>query len=191
MSRHFEQYGELFQVDAEHFDEFYSTLKKITLKKSDFFLQSGEKCQYLGFVKKGTMRSYYINENGDDISFIFHFDNQFFADYESILCNSVSYLNIQAMEDSELLLLDKNDLQNLYEKEMYWQKFGRLMTEKIYLDTKKRLENLLYYSPEKRYTNLLEENPLVFEKIPQKYIAGYLGITPQSLSRIRKRIRKH
>ena len=137
------------------------------------------------------MRSYYINENGDDISFIFHFDNQFFADYESILCNSVSYLNIQAMEDSELLLLDKNDLQNLYEKEMYWQKFGRLMTEKIYLDTKKRLENLLYYSPEKRYTNLLEENPLVFEKIPQKYIAGYLGITPQSLSRIRKRIRKH
>lgn len=188
MSDNFQKYGKLFQVDAEHFEEFFSLLKSITLEKSDFFLQQEEKCQYIGFVKDGTMRSFYNNENGNDISFIFHFKNQFFTDYESILCDKKSNLNIQAIHKSELLLLHKDDLQKLYNKEAYWQEFGRKMTEKLYLDSKKRIEDLLYYTPEKRYTNLLKENPLVFQEIHQKHIASYLGITPQSLSRIRKRI---
>jgi CRP-like cAMP-binding protein len=188
MSDNFQKYGSLFQVDEEHFDEFFSQLKSITLEKSEFFLQQEEKCQYIGFVKNGTMRSFYNNENGNDVSFIFHFNNQFFTDYESILCDKKSKLNIQAIHKSELLLLHKDDLQKLYNKDAYWQEFGRKMTEKLYLDAKKRIEDLLYYTPEKRYKNLLKENPLVFQQIHQKHIASYLGITPQSLSRIRKRI---
>ncbi|WP_166925734.1 Crp/Fnr family transcriptional regulator [Flavobacterium poyangense] len=188
MQDDFQKYGALFQVDLAHFDVFFGLLKSVTLEKSEFFLQQGETCQYLGFVKNGLMRSYYNNEEGNDISFKFHFNNQFFTDYESILCDKESKLNIQAIQKSELLLLHKNDLESLYLKEAYWQEFGRKMAEKIYLDAKKRIEDLLYYSPEKRYMNLLKENPLVFQEVPQKYIAGYLGITPQSLSRIRKRI---
>jgi CRP-like cAMP-binding protein len=97
-------------------------------------------------------------------------------------------LNIQALENSTVFLLSKNDLESLYLKDKYWQNFGKRMTERIYLSAKKRVEDLLYYSPEKRYLNLLTDNPLIFQKIPQKFIASYLGITPQSLSRIRKRI---
>lgn len=188
MSDNFRKYGELFQVDEVHFEEFFSLLKNHTLEKSEFFLQQEEKCHYIGFVKSGLMRSYYDNENGNDISFNFHFDNQFFTDYESILCDKKSKLNIQSIHKSELLLLHKDDLQELYSKESYWQEFGRKMTEKLYLDAKKRIEDLLYYSPGKRYTKLLQENPLIFQEIHQKHIASYLGVTPQSLSRIRKRI---
>ncbi|CAH0272899.1 Crp/Fnr family transcriptional regulator [Chryseobacterium sp. Bi04] len=188
MLDHYKKYGELFQVDREHFEEFYALLKHTQLLKSDFFLKQGEKCKYLGFIKKGTIRCFYINDQGREINFGFYFENEFFTDYESILCDTVSNMNIQALEDCEILLLRKENLKSLYEKEAYWQQFGRVMSEKIYLDAKKRIDDLLCYSPENRYLNLLKKEPLLFQKIAQKHIASYLGITEQSLSRIRNRI---
>ncbi|WP_172278847.1 Crp/Fnr family transcriptional regulator [Chryseobacterium sp. LAM-KRS1] len=188
MSNNYTKYGTLFQVDQEHFGEFFSLLKDTYLLKSDFFLKQGEKCKYLGFIKSGTIRSFYINDQGREINFGFYFENEFFTDYESILCDTVSNMNIQAIEHCEILLLSKDDLQNLYKKEAYWQKFGRMMSEKIYLDAKKRIDDLLCYSPENRYLNLLKRNPMLVQKIAQKHIASYLGITEQSLSRIRSRI---
>ncbi|WP_228379086.1 Crp/Fnr family transcriptional regulator [Chryseobacterium piperi] len=188
MLDNYKRYGELFQVDQEHFEEFYSLLKNTELQKSDFFLKQGEKCKYLGFIKSGTIRSFYINDQGREINFGFYFENEFFTDYESILCDTVSNMNIQAIGNCEILLLNKDDLQKLYQKEAYWQQFGRMMSEKIYLDAKKRIDDLLCNSPENRYLNLLRKEPVVFQKIAQKHIASYLGITEQSLSRIRSRI---
>lgn len=187
-SNHYEKYGELFQVDSDHFDEFYALLQDTKLLKSDFFLKQGDKCKYLGFIKKGTIRCFYINDQGREINFGFYFENEFFTDYESILCDTVSNMNIQALENCEILLLSKDHLQALYQKEAYWQKFGRVMSEKIYLDAKKRIDDLICLSPENRYLNLLRKEPLLFQKIAQKHIASYLGITEQSLSRIRGRI---
>lgn len=184
----YQKYGELFQVDQAHFEEFFSLLKHTELVKSDFFVKQGEKCKYLGFIKRGTIRSFYINDQGKEINFGFYFKNEFFTDYESILCDSISNMNIQAIENCEILLLHKDDLQKLYDKEAYWQKFGRIMSEKIYLDAKKRIDDLLCNSPENRYLNLLKKEPVLIQKIAQKYIASYLGVTEQSLSRIRSRI---
>lgn len=188
MIDNFKKYGELFQVDHEHFEEFFSLLKHKSLLKSEFFLKQGDKCKYLGFIKNGTLRSFYINDQGREINFGFYFENDFFTDYESILCDKVSNMNIQAIEDCEILLLHKDDLQKLYKKEAYWQQFGRVMSEKIYLDAKKRIDDLLCYSPENRYLNLLKKEPILLQKIAQKHIASYLGVTEQSLSRIRSRI---
>ncbi|WP_223601646.1 Crp/Fnr family transcriptional regulator [Chryseobacterium sp. GVT01B] len=188
MSNNCKKYGELFQVDAEHFDEFYALLNDTVLLKSDFFLKQGEKCKYLGFIKKGTIRCFYINDQGREINFGFYFENEFFTDYESILCDTVSNMNIQALENCEILLLSKDHLRALYKKEAYWQQFGRVMSEKIYLDAKKRIDDLLCYSPENRYLNLVKKQPALFQKIAQKHIASYLGVTEQSLSRIRSRI---
>jgi signal-transduction protein with cAMP-binding, CBS, and nucleotidyltransferase domain len=134
MSDNFQKHGKLFQVDVEHFEEFFSLLKSSTLEKSEFFLQQEEKCQYIGFVKNETMRSYYNNENGNDIILFFILTISSFTDYESILCDKKSKLNIQAVHKSELLLLHKDDLQKLYNREAYWQEFGRKMTKKLYLD---------------------------------------------------------
>ncbi|WP_153399128.1 Crp/Fnr family transcriptional regulator [Chryseobacterium vaccae] len=183
-------YGPLFLVDEAHYEEFCGYLQEAVYKKSDFFLQEGDECQYLGFLKTGFMRTFYLNENGEDVNFTFHFDNYFFTDYESILCSTRSKMNIKAVRDSEVLLLHKDDLQKLYQKDAYWQEFGRKMTEVIYLNAKKRIEELLYYSPEKRYHRLLTENPKIFQLVAQKHIASYLGIKPQSLSRIRNRTLK-
>lgn len=184
----YQKYGELFHVDEAHFEEFFSLLKHTQLVKSDFFVKQGEKCKYLGFIKRGTIRSFYINDQGKEINFGFYFKNEFFTDYESILCDSISNMNIQAIENCEILLLHKDDLQKLYDKEAYWQKFGRIMSEKIYLDAKKRIDDLLCNSPENRYLNLLKKEPVLIQKIAQKHIASYLGVTEQSLSRIRSRI---
>jgi len=184
------KFGPLFLVDEEHYPEFCSYLKSATYKKSDFFLKEGEKCQYLGFLKTGFMRTFYINDNGEYVTFNFHFDNYFFTDYESILCNTKSRMNIKAVSNAEVLLLHKDDLQKLYQKDVYWQEFGRKMTEVIYLGAKKRIEELLYYSPEIRYNNLLAENAQIFQLVAQKHIASYLGVKPPSLSRIRRRILK-
>lgn len=184
----YKKYGELFQVDLEHFGEFFSLLEPIEIAKSFFFLERGNKCRYLGFIKSGTIRTFYINDQGREINLSFHFENDFFTDYESLLCDSKSNINIQAVENCEILLLNKDDLQKLYQKEAYWQKFGRIMSEKIYLDAKRRIEDLLCNSPEKRYLNLLKKDPIVVQKIPVKYIASYLGVTEQYLSRIRGRI---
>ncbi|MEL1199046.1 cyclic nucleotide-binding domain-containing protein, partial [Staphylococcus epidermidis] len=80
---------------------------------SDLFLKEGEQCEYLGFLKEGLMRTFYINENGEDINFNFQFNHHFFTDYESILQNVKSKMNIKALKDSEIMLLHKDDLQKL------------------------------------------------------------------------------
>lgn len=188
MPEHYEKYGELFRVDQEHFDEFYSLFMDARLLKSDFFLKQGNKCRHLAFIKKGTVRCFYINDQGREINFGFYFENEFFSDYESLLCDTVSNMNIQALENCEILLLNKEHLQALYQKDAYWQIFGRAMSERIYLDAKKRIDDLLCLSPENRYLSLLKKQSLLSQKIAQKHIASYLGVTEQSLSRIRSRI---
>lgn len=184
------KYGKLFMVDEAHYREFCELLEEVTFKKSDFFLRSGDECYYLAFLKKGFMRTFYINENGTDVSFNFHFDNHFFTDYDSVLRNTKSKMNIVAVENSTVLLLHKRKLNELYQKDIYWQEFGRKMNELIYLNAHKRIEELLYYSPEIRYKNLLQMNSQIFQLVAQKHIASYLGIKPESLSRIRSRILK-
>ncbi|SFN40737.1 cAMP-binding domain of CRP or a regulatory subunit of cAMP-dependent protein kinases [Chryseobacterium oleae] len=179
--------GLLFQLDEEHYNELSSYLIEIKYKKNQFLLKEGDFCKHVGFLKKGVVRSYYLNDNGCEINFNFYFDNHLFSDYESFLCNMDSKINIQAMEDSDILLLSKHDLETLYQKEDYWREFGRKITGIMYFETKKRFEDLLYLSPEQRYNNLFSEYPKIFQSIALKHIASYLGIKPQSLSRIRSR----
>jgi CRP-like cAMP-binding protein len=182
----------LFEIESPEFDELYSLLKFKEIKKNDFVLKENDTCKFIGLLEEGAMRTFYVNEKGEEVSFLFHFNQQIedivFTDYESFLLGTNSKLNIQALENSKVCFINSDDWDNLCNKNVFWQYFSKKMTEKVYLSAKKRVEDLLYYSPENRYLKLLEENPLIFQMIPQKYIASYLGITPQSLSRIRNRI---
>lgn len=181
-------YNSLFLVDEEHYAELQGYLKKVMFKKASFFLRKGEYCRYLGFMKGGVMRSFYHQNNGREINVNFYHENGLVTDYDSILPGVQSEINIKAVEDSELFLLDREHLQSPYHKDPYWQEFGRKITETAYLRAKKRIEGLLCLSPEQRYHQLLEENPKILQLLPQKHIASYLGIQPESLSRIRRRI---
>lgn len=182
----------LLEIEATLFDEFYSLLQYIQVQKNDFVLREGEKCKFIGLVAEGSLRTFYVNEKGEEVNFLFHFNQRIedivFVDYESFLLDIPSKLNIQALESSVVGFISYNDWQRLCNESIYWLHFSKRMTEKVYLSAKGRIEDLLYYSPENRYLKLLKDNPSIFQKIPQRYIASYLGITPQSLSRIRKRI---
>lgn len=115
-------------------------------------------------------------------------NGDFFGDYESYLTGRRSRFIIEAMMDTEVLLYDKQDLNRLIDSDMFWLRFSRTIPDVCFLEAKRRVEDLLFYGPEERYFRLLNKMPEIVQKIPLKYISSYLGITPQSLSRIRKRI---
>ncbi|WP_177765834.1 Crp/Fnr family transcriptional regulator [Flavobacterium sp. I3-2] len=181
-----------FQIKEELFDELYSLLQFKDVLKNEYLLKENDICSFIGITLDGSLRTFYSNENGEEINFLFHFDHQLedivFTDYDSFLRRSTSKLNIQALENSTVCLISYDNWNQLSNSSIYWQLFSKRMTEQVYFFAKKRIEDLLYYSPENRYLKLLKENPLLFQKIPQRHLASYLGITPQSLSRIRKRI---
>ena len=108
--------------------------------------------------------------------------------YNSFLKKIPSAATVEALQDCELIVFDYDTLQNLYEKYPVFQKFGRLIAEWLYCCVEERMSSLLLDKPELAYKKLLEQDRGILNKIPQRYIASYLGITPVSLSRIRKRI---
>ncbi|WP_121966477.1 Crp/Fnr family transcriptional regulator [Myroides sp. N17-2] len=188
MSESFQEYNQLFKVEQPYFEHFFSLLEKRMYKKGQLLLEEGERCEYIGFIQKGTLRMYITNEEGQEVNYVFFFDGNCVTDYEGILNDKKTILNIQALETTDIFLLHKDDLFRLYQSDAYWMDYRLKMVEGLYLKSRQRIVDLLYNSPEKRYVNLMEENPLIFEKISHKHIASYLGITKESLSRIKKRI---
>ena len=126
--------------------------------------------------------------DGEEITGQFFFENGWYTDYESFLLQKPSKQNIDALEPTELILLSKSDLFNLYITIPKFEKFGRIMAENAFMGLRNRTELLTQQSAEERYLKLVKERPKVIERVPQHYIASYLGIKPPSLSRIRKRI---
>jgi CRP-like cAMP-binding protein len=170
--------------------EFATFCAKLTprqLKRKELLLRQGEVCKQVAFVIGGCLRYFYLVE-GEEHTGQFFFENSFYTDYESFLSGEPSRQNVDALEKTQLLLLRKTDLYGLYEENPKFERFGRLMAEQAYLGVRKRNTDLLNLSPEDRYLELLAKRPKVIERVPQHYIASYLGIKPQSLSRIRKRI---
>jgi CRP-like cAMP-binding protein len=175
------------QLTNEEFNDLTSKLAVKKLKRKELFFREGEVCKQVVFVNSGCLRYYYVVD-GDERTGQFFFENSFYTDYESFLAQKPSAQNIEALEKTQLLLLNRTDLYSLYEQNPKFERFGRLMAENAYLGLRHRNTQLLNLSPEERYLELVRERPKVMERIPQHYIASYLGIQASSLSRIRKRI---
>ncbi|MFN8888963.1 MAG: Crp/Fnr family transcriptional regulator [Cyclobacteriaceae bacterium] len=168
-------------------ESFFQACTYRKLKRKEFLLKEGEVCKFTSFILKGCLR-YFYNVEGDEHTGQFFFENSWYTDYESFLSGNPSQQNIDALEPTELLLIQKQDLEKLYDLNPKIERFGRLMAENAYMGVRKKNENLLNLSPEERYLKLIKERPKVIERVSQHYIASFLGIQPQSLSRIRKRI---
>jgi CRP/FNR family transcriptional regulator, anaerobic regulatory protein len=174
-------------LDPSEQDYFTSKLQVKHLNKKELLLQEGQVCRNSYFINEGCMR-YFYNVDGQENTGQFFFENGWYADYESYLTGKPSKQNIETLEKTELLVLSKVDLEHLFIEIPKFERFGRLMAEYAFLGLSRRTEILLNETPEERYQSLIKERPKVFQRIPQHYIASYLGIKPQSLSRIRKRI---
>jgi CRP-like cAMP-binding protein len=157
------------------------------LSKGDYFVKQGQICNYTGFLNKGILRVYYI-ENGREFTSYFNFGtrNQFVSSFTSFLTRQPSKESIHVLEDAEIAIISYEKLQLLYSESFEIQKLGRLMAEYNYILAMERIYSLQYQSAAERYNNLLKIYPQLINHIPHHYIASYLGITPESLSRIRK-----
>ena len=181
----------ILQIPIEDCDLYFSNSKiPLTLSAKEYFLKEGQICKEMAFIEKGELRMFYITEEGKEINVEFFFENNFVASYQSFLHQTKSKYYIQAISDCELVTISHKTLQNAYANSPYWQKFGRIVAEKVFILAEQRTEGFLFYNAENRYLNLLKNRPVVFEKIPLYHIASYLGIEPESLSRLRKKIYK-
>jgi CRP-like cAMP-binding protein len=156
-------------------------------KKGEHLLAEGEICRYLIFIESGLVR-YYINKEGEERTNYFNKEGDFVCDYTSFLPQKPSIVNIQALEDCTVWMIPFEGLQQFYKVLEYGERFGRLGIEAVFLSVVAQIGSIYTDSPEMRYRNFLDNYPAIVQRVPQYYIASYVGVQPQSLSRIRKRL---
>ena len=174
----------LTKVEEEAFIEIVEVKR---FDKKEFLLKEGQVCNKISFINSGCMRVFYDVE-GIENTVQFFFADSWYTDYGSFLNGELATENMQALEDSEVVQVKKDDLYKLYDSHPVFNRVGRVMAENAFLAVSKLNKMLTNEDPEERYLNLLQKRPELVEKIPQHYIASYLGVKPESLSRIRKRI---
>ena len=167
--------------------EFSEDFVEKKIDKGDFLIKEGEYCNYVGFIDEGLLNYSYLVDGKKYIRGFF-FDNDFISSYTSFLLNEKSKGYIQAVENTFITLIHKTKIHQLFEKTSKFQQLGRMLTEHLFILVSEKYEDLLLKSPEERYLNLIENKPNVIQSIPQYMIASWLGITPEALSRIRKRL---
>jgi CRP-like cAMP-binding protein len=152
-------------------------------------VEEGKVSNEIYFINKGLIRFYY-NKDGEDITGFIFTENLFASSYESFLRKSPSTQILETIEDCELLVLTYDGLQELYEKVPQINIFTRKIAEQRFLNAQQVLSSYILDSPEERYQKFLKQYPNIIQRVPLNIIASYLGITPVSLSRIRKRVTK-
>ena len=168
-------------------EAFVKILEVKEFKKKAFLLQQGQICNKISFINSGCMRLFYEVE-GVENTVQFFFAGRWHTDYDSFLTGQPTIENLQALENCEIVQFKKSDLYDLYNTHPVFERVGRILAENAFLSLSKLNKMLTNEEPQQRYLSLMNQRPEVVKNIPQHYIASYLGIKPESLSRIRKRI---
>ncbi len=166
---------------------FSSKLYREDFKKKSTLIAIGDIENHMSFLAEGIVR-YYIPREESDLTFGFLFENQFVTAYDSFITQTPSQYQIETLTNATLWRITYQDLQEVYQKTESGNYIGRRMAENMFLIKSKREIALLSKTAEERYLHLFRERPNLIKEIPLKYIASYIGVTPQALSRIRKRI---
>jgi len=174
-------------LTPEEEDIVSSLFTPLQLAPGAYFLEEGKICRHVAFIHKGLLR-YYINDNGVERTMYFNRENEFVCNYPSFLPQIPSDKSIQAVEETELYLISYENLQRFYKEIKEGEKFGRVAIEYVFLSAIQQLDSLYTDPPEQRYQRFLSIYPDLVQRLPQYFIASYVGIKPQSLSRIRKRM---
>ena len=158
------------------------------LRKKQYLLQEGDVAKYGAFVEKGMLRSYTIDKKGVELIVQFAFEGWWIGDQFSLITGEPSVYNIDALEDSELLLLTKPAEEEMLKQIPKMESFFRLLLQNHMIATQRRLVSSLSNSAEEKYQQLIDGCPTIPQRVPQHMLASYLGITPETLSRLRKQI---
>jgi len=177
------KYAQITDNQWQDFIDYFS-LKRI--KKKDFLIAFGQHCQFEAYILKGCFRSYFLDAHGKDVILSFAFEDWWQGDMASQLNHMPSQMNIQALEDSEVLVISSQDKELLFEKHPVFERIFRLMIMRHLVSYQDRLYKIYSYSAQERYHDLLLKHPQVLQRISQKHIANYIGVTPEFLSKMRK-----
>ena len=164
----------------------YLTPKK--LRKKQYLLQEGDVCKTIAFIEKGALRAYSIDDNGNERIIQFGLEGWIISDLYSFLTGEPATYNIDAIEDAELVLINKLAHEELLQKVPKYETFTRLNITGAYLAMQKRLTSIISAPLEERYATFTALYPDIVQRVPQHMIAAYMGLTPETLSRIRRRI---
>lgn len=175
------------KLEEDDWKVFSSKLKRMHFPKKSVILKKGQTEKYLSFIENGVVR-FYIPKIESDLTFGFIFPNEFVSAYDSFLSQTPCQYQVETLSETTLWRLTYLDLQDVYETTRIGNLIGRKNAENLFMLKSKRELSLLNESAEERYLNLFSERSNLFDQIPLKYIASYIGVTPQALSRIRKRI---
>mgnify|MGYP002785428998 CR=1 FL=1 len=175
-------------LTAAEFDYFTSLLKLKRLRKKQFLLQEGEVCHYECFVNSGCLRHYYLSANGQQHIMQFAVADWWIGEQSSFLTNEPSKYFIDVLEDAEVLLISKTELETLYARVPKFERFFRIAFQNSYVALQRRILAGLNQTAEERYLDFINRYPDIEQKVPQHQLAAYLGIKPESLSRIRKQL---
>jgi CRP-like cAMP-binding protein len=168
---------------------FTSLLKCKRLSKGDFLLCEGRICKYETFVVSGSLKNYYRDENGEKHIIDFLIEEWWADDFFSLLTQTASRSNIEALEDTEVLQISKNDLETLYQKVPKFERFFRILFQHAYITQREQINANLASTAAERYLAFIQKKPYAENRFTQKDIASYLGITPQFLSSLKKKLR--
>ena len=173
-------------TDGEIQDIHHLFIEK-TLKKGEFWVKEGEFNSDILFVNKGMLRSYFVKEEVEK-TFDLVIENQIVTASECYSSGLPSTDCIQAVEDTHLSIISKDSLEILYSKSSKWERVGRIIFESYTLEQEIRIRSFIAETAQERYERLATEQPELMQRTPQIYLANFLGITPQSLSRLRRKI---
>lgn len=181
--------AQFITFDENEWTEFISYLNYKTVEKKDHFSVKDKVCDDIGFIIKGSVRYYHIKD-GTEITGYFSFENEFVSSYKSYLTQQPCTGYIQALDKTALIIISRKNMDLMLNNPLLaykMERFGRLVAEYYICCYEDRITSFITKTPEERYLIMLQTEPEIMQRVPQHYIANFLGITPVSLSRIRKR----
>ena len=173
-------------LNGEEEQYFRSILKIRTLRKRQYLLQAGDVCHFETFVNRGCLRAFTTNNKGEEHTAMFAIEDWWISDLFSFLTGTPASQHIEALEETEVTMIEKNDLENLYLKVPKFDRFMRIILQNAFVANQQRVLASISQTAEEKYLNFIKKYPAMEQRIPQHQIASYLGITPETISRIRK-----
>ncbi|MCB2196131.1 MAG: Crp/Fnr family transcriptional regulator [Bacteroidetes bacterium] len=180
--------NQFVDFEQKELDAMLHVVEFIQLKRNEIFIHEGEIADKIAFTNRGYLRVYY-HHNGEEITRDITPLHSFATALPSFVSEKPSFEIISAITDCELIIIKKTDLENLYQSFPKWERLGRRIIEEMFVESQRRIYSFITETAETRYNRLLRQYPDMIRQVPLKYIADFLGIKLQSLSRLRKNIK--
>ena len=187
LQQHFAKY---ISGEGEQIEALCALFSEHTLKKKEYLLQQGKICKFEAFITKGLLRTYHIDRDGNEQVLFFGAEDWWVTDFDSFMHQTPSRLYIQALEDTELLIISPEDKRYAFEHIPITERLFRLMTLRTHIALQRRMIDALSKTAEERYHDFLRQYPHIARRLTNIQIAAYLGVTYEFVSKIRKRISK-